>query len=102
MSKVHPNHWLTPFVNRITPRLRSTAITAASSLLRVAPPLTLCIGILPRGGRPLVISLHIKDQVPTFRIEACTGLMPPLHRLPPEQLTGILQTCPGERDRPQF
>jgi len=69
----------------ITPPLRSTAITAASSLLRVAPPLDLCIGILPRGGCPLVISLSIKDQVPTFRAKACNELMPPSHRLPPEQ-----------------
>ena len=85
MPLAPPEYRLTNDNNRITPPLRSTAITAASSLLRVAPPLSLCIGILPRGGFPLVISLSIKGQVPTFRAKACNELMPPLHRLPPEQ-----------------
>ncbi len=85
MPLVPPEYRLTNNNHWITPPLRSTAITAASSLLRVAPTLDLCIGILPRGGFPLVISLSIKNQVPTFRAKACNELMPPLHRLPPEQ-----------------
>ncbi len=85
MPLAPPEYRLTSNNNRITPPLRSTAITAASSLLRVAPPLDLCIGILPRGDYPLVISLSIKGKVPTFRAKACNELMPPLHRLPPEQ-----------------
>ncbi|MEJ2065763.1 MAG: hypothetical protein P8X74_21215 [Reinekea sp.] len=44
-----------------------------------------CIGILPHEGCSLVISLGINAQVPTFRIKACIGLMPPLHRLPSGQ-----------------
>ncbi|MDT4852325.1 hypothetical protein FQZ97_865520 [compost metagenome] len=44
----HPRR-LAALVGRITPPLRSTSITEASSLLREAPPLVPAFGILPHG-----------------------------------------------------
>ncbi len=82
--------------------LRSMTITVTSSLLRVAPPLIPCIGILPRGDCPLVISLIIKGQAPMFRTSACITFMPPLHRLPLGPQTGNYRTYPDSPFRLRF
>jgi hypothetical protein len=77
-----PQNGLATLVDRITLPLRSPPITGVSSLLRAARPSpwhryssSWCL--------PLVISLLIQSEVLTFHTEACTEVMPPIHRLPP-------------------
>ena len=70
----HPRR-LATLVGRITPPLRSTSITEASSLLREASPLVPSIGVLPRGvghlSFPFASGERFSRSVPKPVLRSC-------------------------------
>ena len=87
----------------MTRPLRSTAITAASSLLRVAPPLDHASILSASRFWPLVpFSLHRGRRFPQFNVGAQTQLALPLCRTPHGQYTGSRHACPGLPKTPGF
>src|SRR5690348_12403848 len=91
-----PRSWLIADRNLTTRPLRSTPITGASPLLRDGPPSCPATGTPPLTAlhrlRPLPLASRHQPRLPIsgrgvllFRVEAWTGLAPPICRTPPEQ-----------------
>jgi len=71
--------------SRTMPPLRSSAITAPSSLLRATPPLCPASVRWLSWGLHLSVSLRIRATGSTFRMRAWIKFTPSLCRPPPEQ-----------------
>lgn len=82
--------------------LRSTAITAASSLLRVAPPLDRASVLSASLVRLVPFPCHRDRRFPQFRVRARTELTLPLCRMPHGQYTGARHADPGRTSTPGF
>lgn len=83
--------------------LRSTAITAASSLLRGTPPLRLASVLWISGFMPLDrLPSHRDNRFPCSIPEPGNTVTPPLHRMPPGRSSGFRRTPPGPLTEPRF
>jgi|SRR5262245_45791132 len=92
-----------PKSTAMTYPLRSTTITAASSLVRGSPPLSgASVLSASRVGAACAFSLGIAGQVLPFHTGAWSSFAPPTRRMPLRRYQDILRADPGGWVSPRF